>query len=216
VLNRRDQLRGVAERDGLEQILKRPTAGQVNADATSCLTDAGTDFEQLNAQGFDLCRAHRRRQSQAKEVDQVIGETVEQQAERIGAETMAAQTVSSKAIFKLLNTVLTLATIVIERKNGTAAAWQVGDQETQVATGRGLFGLVADAPLMRPGASPIAKAGKRALRFSGSTITSRETTLDPLRPACNRELRPIPMAYCRPKNSQNSLEQWYGETSVSA
>jgi hypothetical protein len=47
---------------------------------------------------------------------------VEQQAERIGAKAMAAQTVSGKAIFELFNTVLALATIVIERKNGTAAA----------------------------------------------------------------------------------------------
>jgi hypothetical protein len=79
-----------------------------------------------------------------------------------------------------------------------------------------MFGLVADAPLMRPGVSTIAKAGKGALRLAGSTITSRETTLEPLRPACNRELRPIPMAYCRPKNSQNFIEQLNGETSVSA
>ena len=106
---------------------------------------------------------------------------MEQQAEGIGSKAVAAQAVRSKAIFKLFNTVLTLATIVIEGKDGTAAAWQVGDQETQVGTGRGLFGLVADAPLMRPGVSAIAKAGKGALRLAGSTITSGETTLQPLR-----------------------------------
>ena len=106
---------------------------------------------------------------------------MEQQAERIGSKAMAAQAVSSKTIFKLFNAVLTFAAIVIERKNGTAAAWQVGDQEAQVRTGRGLFGLVADAPLMRPGVSTIAKAGKGALRLAGSTITSREATLEPLR-----------------------------------
>ena len=44
---------------GLEEILKRPAAGQVNADATSSFADARTDFEQLNAQRFDLCGAHR-------------------------------------------------------------------------------------------------------------------------------------------------------------
>jgi len=64
--NRRDNLRGVAERHGLEEILKRPATGQVNADATSCFADACTDLEQLNAQRFDLCGAHRRRQLQAK------------------------------------------------------------------------------------------------------------------------------------------------------
>ena len=51
--NRRDNLRGVA--DSLEEILKRPAAGQVNANATSCFADARTDLEQLNAKRFDLC-----------------------------------------------------------------------------------------------------------------------------------------------------------------
>ena len=61
---------------------------------------------------------------------------MEQQAERVGSKAMAAQAVSGKTIFKLFNTVLTFAAIVIERKNGTAGAWQVGDQEAQVRTGR--------------------------------------------------------------------------------
>ena len=106
---------------------------------------------------------------------------MEQQAERIGPKAVAAQAVSSKTIFELFNTVLTLPAIVIKGKNGTAAAWQVGDQETQVGSGLGMFGLVADAPLMRPGMSAIKKTGKGTLRLAGSTITSRETTLQPLR-----------------------------------
>src|ERR1700722_7191403 len=106
---------------------------------------------------------------------------MEQQAERIGPKAVAAQAVSSKTIFELLNAVLTLPAIVIEGKNGTAAAYQVGDQETQVATGMGMFGLVADASLMRPAASTIAKAGKGSLWLPGSTITTCETTLEPLR-----------------------------------
>src|SRR5215471_1725680 len=55
--NRRDNLRGVA--DGSEEILKRPAAGQVNADATSGFADLRPDLEQLNAQRFDLGGAHR-------------------------------------------------------------------------------------------------------------------------------------------------------------
>jgi hypothetical protein len=48
----RDNLGGVA--DGLKEILKRPAAGQVNTDTTSCFADACPDLEQLNAQRFDL------------------------------------------------------------------------------------------------------------------------------------------------------------------
>jgi hypothetical protein len=40
--NRRDNLRGVA--DGLEEILERPAASQMNADATSCFADARPDL----------------------------------------------------------------------------------------------------------------------------------------------------------------------------
>lgn len=73
---------------------------------------------------------------------------MEQQAEGISSKAMTAQAVRSKAIFELFNAVLTFPAIVIEGKDGAAAAWQVGDQETQVGTGSGVFGFVADAPLM--------------------------------------------------------------------
>ena len=72
------QLRGVAKRGGSEDILKRPAAGQVDADTASCFADARPDLEQLDAQRFNLCGAHRQRQLQAKQVDEVVGETVEQ------------------------------------------------------------------------------------------------------------------------------------------
>ena len=47
---------------------------------------------------------------------------MEQQAERIGPKAVAAQAVSGKTIFELFNAVLTFSAIVIEGKNGTAAA----------------------------------------------------------------------------------------------
>src|ERR1700685_589545 len=106
---------------------------------------------------------------------------MEQQPENIGSKAVAAQAVGSKTIFELFNTVLTFPAIVIEGKNGMAGSWQVGDQETQIGTGLGMFGLVADAPRMRPGVSAIEKTGKGALRLASSTITSRETILQPLR-----------------------------------
>src|SRR2546422_9345991 len=52
------RLRGVkAECDGLEETLKGPTAGQVDAHAASRLANAGAEFEQLGAESFDLGRA---------------------------------------------------------------------------------------------------------------------------------------------------------------
>ena len=165
----------------MEDILKRPAAGQVNTDATSCFADARPDLEQPNAQRFDLCGAQRRRQLQTKQVDEVVGETVQQQAESIGSEAVTTQAVRGKTILEFFNAVLTLPTIVIESKNGTAAAFQVGDNKTQVSSRFGVFGLVADASLMRPAVSAIAKAGKGPLRLARATITSGETTLQVLR-----------------------------------
>ena len=141
---------------------------------------------------------------------------MEQQAERIGSKTVAAQAVSSKTIFELLNAVLTFPTIVIERKNGTAAARQVSDQETQVGTGCGMFGLVADAPLMRPGVGTIAKAGKGALRLAGSTITSRETTLEPLRSSLQPGVAAYSDSVLQAEELAEFIKQLSGETSVGA
>jgi hypothetical protein len=66
IVEQSDKLRGVAKRSGLEEILKRPAAGQVNADTTSCFANPCTDLEQLSAQGFDLRGAQRRWQLPAK------------------------------------------------------------------------------------------------------------------------------------------------------
>ena len=105
---------------------------------------------------------------------------MQQQAESISAEAVAAQTISGKTILEFLNTVLALPAIVIEGKNRTAATFQVGDQKAHVGSRLAVFGLIADAPLMRPAASAIEKAGKGALWLAGSTITSGETTLQVL------------------------------------
>jgi hypothetical protein len=48
----------------------------------------------------------------------VVGETVQQQAEGIGSEAVAAQTISDKTILEFLNAILTLLAIIIEGKKG--------------------------------------------------------------------------------------------------
>jgi hypothetical protein len=70
---------------------------------------------------------------------------VQLQAEDIGSEAVAAQAVRGKTILEFFNAVLTFPAIVIEGKNGPAAAFQVGDQKTQVSAF--VLGLVTDAPL---------------------------------------------------------------------
>jgi hypothetical protein len=69
---------------------------------------------------------------------------------------------------------------------------------------------------MRPGMSAIEKTGKGTLRLVGSAITSRETTLEPLR----FPLQPCVAAYTDSVLDAEQLtefiEQWGGETNVSA
>jgi hypothetical protein len=96
---------------------------------------------------------------------------VQQQAEGVGSEAVAAQAVSGKTILEFFNAVLTFPAIVVTGKDGMAAAFSVGDEKAQVGSGFGVFGLVTDAPLMRPAASAIEKAGKGALRLAGATLT---------------------------------------------
>ena len=113
----RSRLPGVeGQGDVVEQRLKRPAAGQVEADAAGSLAHAGAEFEQACTQGFDLRRAPRLRELKPKQIDEVVGEAVQEQAEGIGQETVAAQPVSAEAVLELLDTVLALAPIVVEPK----------------------------------------------------------------------------------------------------
>jgi hypothetical protein len=96
-----ERLAGVeSQRHVTEQSLKRPGGSEVNADAAGGLADAGTDFEQLGAQSFDLGRAPGLRQLVTKEVDEVVGGRVQQQTEGIGQEAMTTQAVGAEAIFE--------------------------------------------------------------------------------------------------------------------
>ena len=120
----------------------------MDAEAASGLADASAEFKQSCAQGFDLCRTPRLRQLETEQVDQVVGEAVHEQAEGVGQETMAAQAIATESILEFLDAVLALATIVVEGKDLRGAAGAVGDEETQVGSGRRVLGLVADAALV--------------------------------------------------------------------
>ena len=89
----------------------------MDADAAGGLANAGADFEQACAQGFDLGRAPRLRQLQTKQVDQVVGEAVQEQAEGVGQKAVTAQAVGAKAVLELLDAVLALAAIVVESED---------------------------------------------------------------------------------------------------
>src|SRR5581483_9963800 len=117
---------------------------------------------------------------QSEQVDQVVGEAVQQQAEGVGQETVAAQPVSAEAVLELFDTVLALTTVVIEGKNLGSTTGAVGDEEAQIGADGGVLGLVADAALVRPAAGAMAEAGEAALRQLRATIAPLQRLLQGL------------------------------------
>jgi hypothetical protein len=74
------------------------------------------------------------RQLQTEEVDQVVSEAVQEQAEGVGQEAGTAQAVGAEAIFELLDAVLTLAAIIVESKDLGSATGTVSNYEAQVGS----------------------------------------------------------------------------------
>jgi hypothetical protein len=72
---------------------------------------------------------------------------VQEQAEGIGQEAVAAQAVRAEAVLELLDAVLAFAAIVVKSKDLGSATSAVGAQEAQVGAGGGVLGLLADAAL---------------------------------------------------------------------
>ena len=158
------------ERGGAEQVLKGPAAGEMEADAAGGAADASADFEELGAESFDLGGAPRLGQLQTKEVDQVVGGGVQEQAEGVGQKAVTAQAVGAKAVLELLDAVLALAAIVVESEDFGGASGAVGNHEAQVGSGGGVLGLVADAAQARPTAGAVRETGEAALRKLGAAI----------------------------------------------
>src|SRR6266496_4751073 len=95
-----------------------------------------------------------------KEVDQVVGGAVQQQAKSIGQEAVTAQAVGAETVLELLDAVLTLAAVVVESEDLGGTSGAVGNHEAQVGSGGRVLGLVADAALTRPTTGAMAEAGR--------------------------------------------------------
>ena len=82
---------------------------------------------------------------EAEQVDQIVGEGVEEQAKSVGQEAMTAEPVGMEAVLELLNPVLAFSALVVEAKDLGTAARAVGDQEAKIGTGGGVLGFGDDA-----------------------------------------------------------------------
>jgi hypothetical protein len=82
---------------------------------------------------------------EAEQVDQIVGEGVEEQAKSVGQEAMTAEPVGMEAVLELLNPVLAFSALVVEAKDLGTAARTIGDQEAKIGTGGGVLGFGDDA-----------------------------------------------------------------------
>jgi hypothetical protein len=107
----------------------------VDAEAPGSLAHPSADFEQSRTQSFDLGQAPRlRKLEQTKQVDQIVGEAMQEQTEGVGQKTMSAEPVGVEAVFELFDAVLALAAIVVEGKDLGSTAGTVGDEEAQIGS----------------------------------------------------------------------------------
>ena len=125
----------------------RPASGEVNPEETHRTADAGPEFKQAQSQAADFQRTHILRQALAEGVDQVVGGSVEKQAEGIGQEAMTTQTVGVEAVFEFFDTVLALSAIIVKAEDFRSAPSTVGDQETEIGSDRRVLGFITDTSL---------------------------------------------------------------------
>ena len=83
---------------------------------------------------------------EAKPVDQVVGECVQEQAKGISQEAVTAEPVGMEAVLELFDAVLALPALVIEAENLGTATGTVGHQEAQISAGSRVLGFGDDAP----------------------------------------------------------------------
>jgi len=186
----------------------------MEAEAAGGVADASADFEELGAQGFDLGRAPRLRQLQTKEVDQVASGGVQEQAEGIGEKAVTAQAVGAEAVLELLDAVLALTAIVVESEDLGGRSGAVGNEEAQVGSGGGVFGLVADAALARPTAGAVAEAGEAALRELGTAIAPFQPLLPPFRTTLEDTVGGDAEGIFEGEELAELVQQWQSETGV--
>src|SRR5437870_2438999 len=85
----------------------------MNPDAARSLTNASADFEEPGAQSFDLYRAPRLRQLQkTKQIDQIVGEGMQQQAEGVGQKAVAAQAIGAETVLEFFDAILAFTAVV--------------------------------------------------------------------------------------------------------
>ena len=151
---------------------------------------------------------------EAEQVDQVVGEGVQEQAKRVGQEAMTAEPVGTEAVLELLNAVLAFSALVVEAKDLGTAARAVGDQETKIGTRGGMLGFGDDAAQSRPGAGAMAEAGEGALGEMGATIAASPATLQSGGATTKHDIGGNANGVVNAEELAELIKQRYGKTGI--
>src|SRR4029450_14074707 len=117
--------------------LAGPMRREMKPETPDTPDDASCDFEQVQTDGADGRRSEScAREDGAPEIrEQQQGETVELQADRVGAEAMTAEAIRVEVELELLDPILRRAAVVVPRDEIGRAARAIGDHEPHVETG---------------------------------------------------------------------------------
>src|SRR5262249_54096534 len=127
--------------DGEEDRLPRPAGGEMEPPPPHRAHDAGAELEEPQAQRAERGRGERRvgQDAEPEEMQQVVGERVQQEAAGVRAEGVAGEAIGREVALELLDEVLGLAPLVIPGEDVGGPATAVGDDEAYVRALRGVL-----------------------------------------------------------------------------
>ena len=141
--------------------------GQMDPEAAGTLAQASTDLEQPTADGLHRSRGQLRPlQEHPIRCQQVVGQGGQEQPEGVGQEAMATEPITGQVILELADVALGGAPVVVEGKEVSGQARQVGDDEASIAPLGVDLHLVEDAARSLPGARLIEKASDPLVRLT--------------------------------------------------
>src|SRR5207237_526014 len=120
--------------DGEEERLPRPACGEMKPPPPHRADDAGAELEEAEPHGAERCpgECRARQDAQPEELEQVVGERVQEQAKGVGAEGVTGEPIGGEVALELLDEVLRLAPLVVPGEDVRRPAAAVGDDEADV------------------------------------------------------------------------------------
>jgi len=168
-----------------------PAGRQVQPEAAGALLDQCADFEQFAAQGVGLGAAQARvAETCAEQDDELVGQCVQREPERVGFETVAGQPVGFELVLEFLDIVLCLPASFVEVEQAPRIARTVGDHEAQVRAFGSGFSLHEHPQVTAPGFRAMGELGVQPGFLAGGPKLAHSLLQEGLRLILENFVRP--------------------------